>query len=367
MACAPFFLLAAIFYSLYYCWPYMAQLPEHINVAIVDEDRSPLSRHIIMDLRATPKLNVIQVLDNRPTAVDAMKAGTVASVIAIPPNFEKDTLNDIPTAITLVANGAFIVKSRTSMAGVSGPLENIAAKAIAAHLAQYGIPMTELLQSSMQPPDLIIQYMYNTLAGYLNFVVPIVFIIIFQTLMLCGAGMLMNEWFSEPATPMPLLLACKHPLYLFSLQLPILLICFLWVLFIEGAAFALHGVNSFQNICATLTGGIFFSFAVSALGILVGLLFKTSKFVIQAVVTSSIPCVFITGNLYPECNIPIYMRVISWFFPSTPGANCMLRASQAGASVNEIFPIIIHLICLWILYSLISVFLGKKLVNCLKI
>lgn len=40
LACAPFFCFAVFFYSFYYCWPYMEQLPDHLNVVAVDQDNS---------------------------------------------------------------------------------------------------------------------------------------------------------------------------------------------------------------------------------------------------------------------------------------------------------------------------------------
>lgn len=359
IACAPFFLLAILFYAFYYCWPYMAQLPEHLTAAIADEDDSPLSRRLTAALRATPRLNIIRVVADRDTAVALMRAGDVVSVIGIPPGFEKDTLNDVPTALTLVTNGSFIVKARTSMSGASEPLAEVATAAISAHLVQHGAQASALAGAALRPPALVIQPMYNTIAGYLNFAVPIVFVIIFQTLMICGTGMLLNDWFSRPQPPETLRLACAWPRCLAAVQLPVFGLCLFWTLAVEGAIFALHGINSSQNIPATLLVCVFFSFAVTSLGMLVGLGFGASRYVIQAVVTSSIPCVFITGNLFPTQNIPWYMRMLSWLLPSTPGANGMLRASQAGATPNEVYPYLAHLLALGLLYFSLAVLLAR--------
>lgn len=361
LACAPFFLLAIVFYSLYYCWPYMAQLPDHLKVVVADEDQSPLSRRLIMELRATPRLNVTIVTDNREDAVAAMRSGAVASLVGIPADYEKDVLNNVPTAISLVGNGAFIVKYRSTVSGVTGPLEAAAAAAVSSHLAQYGIPLADLELAGRQPPPVVVQYMFNTLAGYLNFVVPIVFIIILQTLMICGTGMLLNYWFNAPETPAILRAVCADFPCLAGAQLAIACLCFFWTIFVEGAAFALHGVNSFQNVGATLATALCFALAVSALGALVGLLFQKSNYVIQAVVTSSIPCVFITGNLFPVQNIPVYMQALSWLFPSTPAADAMLRASQAGATLGEAFPHLLHLLALAAIYLAGAYFVGRRI------
>lgn len=350
ISCAPFYLLALIFYSFYYCWPYAAQLPDHMTTAIVDEDHSPLSRRLIQGLAATPRLNVRFVTDNRQEAISAMKTEEVVAIVGIPPNFERDSMAGIPVGMTLVTNGAFIVRSRSSMAGASGPLSQAAIEAVAAELIHNGIPQTEISSIIRSAPPLIIQSMYNNISGYLNFVVPIVFMIIFQTLMLCGTGMLFHSLFNRKPFPRMLLYAINSPAHLLAIQMSVFCICFFWSLMVEGTIFSLHGINSFQNIPATICMGMALSLAISSLGVLAGLIFRSSFFAIQAIVVTSLPCVFISGNLYPVQNIPVYMRMLSWLFPSTPGSTGMVRASQAGASLSECMPYILHLLALTLLY-----------------
>lgn len=362
-ACAPFFLLALVFYSFYYCWPYAAQLPEHITAAIVDGDDTPLSRRLIRSLAASPRLDVRQVVADPAAAVAAMKEQKVTTIIGIPENFERDALAGLPTAMTLVTNGTFIVKARSSMSGASGPLQEVAGEAIAAQLAANGVPMTGIRRMTMRAPAYVVQNMYNTIGGYLNFVVPIVFMVIFQTLMICGAGMMFNDWFERTPRPEPLRLAMASPVCLFAVQMPVFAICFFWSLATEGVIFYLHGINSFQSVPSTILAGMFYSLAVSSIGVFAGILLGPTRFVIQAVIPSSIPAVFISGNLWPAQNIPFPMRALSWLFPSTPGSWGMLRASQAGACVGEVFPYLMHMLALAALYFLLAVMLAARVRN----
>lgn len=348
MACAPFFLIAVLFYAFYYCWPYMAQLPQHIDAVIVDEDNSPLSLRLCRDLEATPYYNIVQVFRNRPAAILALRQAKATSIIGIPPGFEKDAINGIPTALTLITSGAFIVKAHSAITGASGPLEQVASLAIEAELLERGLPLRQ--SGSGTAPSLLIVPMYNTVSGYLSFAVAIVFVIIFQTIMICGFTMLLNAWFSMPEYPAPLVAALRHPIYLLTLQAPVFCICIFWIFFVEGWAFFWQGINSFQNIPSTILVSIFFAWAVTSLGLLAGLLMKKSRFAIHIFVTSSLPCVFISGNLFPWQDIPIYMRAFAWLLPSTPGVDAMLRASQAGASPELVFPYLMHLLFLGLIY-----------------
>ena len=252
MACAPLFMAAVALYAVYYCWPYMAQLPDHIHCAIVDADGSAASRRLVMELRSTPDLNVLQVTQNRAEAVQAMKAGDVLAIVEIPPHFGRHVTAAVPTAITLTANGAYLVGGRMATAGASGPLEAAARKAVASWLAAQGAGASQLARMERQAPALVTVAAYNTISGYLNFAVPIVFVIVFQTLMCAGLGMLLNDWYMTTPRPAVLSAALASPVAMFCVQMPVFFICLFWTLFTEGPVFYLQGINSFQNIPGTV-------------------------------------------------------------------------------------------------------------------
>lgn len=347
LACAPFFCFAIFFYSFYYCWPYMEQLPDHLNVVAVDQDNSALSRRLTQAMRASPSLQVTQQTTSLPEAENLMRKGGISAILIIPPDFEINTLTNVPTALVLVTNGAFIVKSRGSMSGVGGPLQKIVAASISAHLVEHGVPLSEIARAANNPPSRIVQSMFNTVNGYLNFTVPIVFMIIFQTVFVCGIGMLMNDWFWKKKYPFPLALGARHPMYFLAMYAPFFFLSLFWILFIEGQSFSFHGVNSFKNVPGTIVVSMIYAFAITSLGLLIAAFLKRYRFVVQIVVPSSIPFVFISGNLYPWQNIPWPLQAFGWLSPTTAGAFAMLRVSQAGASLSGVaFPYLTHLLLL---------------------
>ncbi len=90
-----------------------------------------------------------------------------------------------------------------------------------------------------------------------------------------------------------------------------------------------------------------YAFAITSLGLLIAAFLKRYRFVVQIVVPSSIPFVFISGNLYPWQNIPWPLQAFGWLSPTTAGAFAMLRVSQAGASLSGVaFPYLTHLLLL---------------------
>lgn len=349
MACAPFFLAAILVYSFYYCWPYANSLPLHIDCVIADEDNSQLSRLITREFMAVPNYNIIGVFQNRAAAERLMNNNTAEAIIGIPAGFEENLASGVPTALTIVANGAFIVMAKMTMAGGSGPLSQIATATIQRELIRGGIPAASLEKQAATPLVTAVT-MYNTNAGYLSFAIAIIFVVVFQAIMICGFCMLLNDWFLRKTMPGPLRMALRHPACLFAIQLPVFAITLFWCFFMEGWSFAWHEINAFKNPAATVTACVVYSLAISSLAACVGMAFNRSRFAIHAVVLSALPCFFVTGDLYPWQNIPEYIRALAWLFPSTPGVDAILRSSQTGATITEIFPYLLHLLFLACLY-----------------
>lgn len=325
----------------------MAQLPDHLNVVAVDQDQSTLSRRIMTAMEASPNLQVTRQTTDMQEAENLMRKGGISAILIIPPDFEVNTLNNTPTALVLVSNGAFIVKARGSMSGVGGPLQKIVAASISAHLVEHGVPLAEIAKAANNPPSMVVQAMFNTVNGYLNFTVPIVFMIIFQTAMVAGIGMLFNDWFWKKQYPYPLALGARNGAYFIAMYLPFFFITLFWILFIEGQSFSFHGVNAFQNVPGTLIVSAVYAFTITSLGMLLAGVIKRYRFIVQIIVPSSIPLVFISGNLFPWQNIPWPMQALGWLSPTTAGSFAMLRVSQAGASIWGVaFPYVSHLLLL---------------------
>ncbi len=359
ISCAPFFLFAIFFYSLYYCWPYIPQHPDHIKTVIVDLDNTPLSERLAYSLNSVPALKIIGKVNEPAPAKDKLQKGQASTIITIPVNFQKNALNATPTALTLVTNGALIVKARSSLSGLAGPLQQVIEQTVATHLVEHGTPIETIARIQRKSAPLILESMFNTVNGYLNFTVPIVFVIIIQTAIVAGIGMLFNDWFCQIRYPKALTLSFGQPRYFVALCLPFLILCFTWVLLIEGFSFSWHGVNSFQNVISTVLSGMFFSYAVIAFGVLLSVFLKQTKLIVQLVVPTSIPCIFISGNLFPEQNIPLIIRVFSWIFPSTPGVHCLVLSSQTGAGYNACLPSWIHLLTLGSIYFVAAYLITK--------
>ncbi len=127
-----------ILYSFFYPQPYINQVVKTLKVSVVDMDRSDISRKIIFNLKATPKLNVIREDLSMNEAKKALLKGEVKGIILIPNNFKKDlSLLKTPTIFLGADANYFLVYGSVVEGALSGILTTKATIKISNLLLEY--------------------------------------------------------------------------------------------------------------------------------------------------------------------------------------------------------------------------------------
>ena len=86
------FVVAPIFYGVFYPQPYLGQLVRKIPIAVVDDDRTPLSRRLIQALDADEAISVAVRAPALDVAQQALFDRRVFGILEIPPNTEREVL-----------------------------------------------------------------------------------------------------------------------------------------------------------------------------------------------------------------------------------------------------------------------------------
>ena len=75
-------------YGMLYNYMYSPNVLREVPVVVVNESQTPLSRHYIRLLNATPQVRVQVVITNMPEARKRMKETKVVGILSIPANFD---------------------------------------------------------------------------------------------------------------------------------------------------------------------------------------------------------------------------------------------------------------------------------------
>ncbi|MGS0728951.1 ABC transporter permease, partial [Shewanella sp. 0m-11] len=81
-----------LFYSILYPLPYLNEVPTEQQVVVIDHDHSSLSRKLIRDANASPKIEVIAEVGSIDEAKRWIETGRAHGLLVIPADFRQDLL-----------------------------------------------------------------------------------------------------------------------------------------------------------------------------------------------------------------------------------------------------------------------------------
>src|SRR5215472_16943593 len=182
-------IVAPVFYGVFYPQPYLGQLVRKIPIAVVDDDRTVLSRRLIQALDADEAISVAVRAPALDVAQQALFDRRVFGILEIPPDTELEVLKGNKARIPAYVDSAyFLVFNRT--------LQGIAEAAGDTNIADisHGMRMdgaqARLALTTLSPAELLMEPLYNPTGGYASYIVPAAFVLIIQQTLLMGAATL---------------------------------------------------------------------------------------------------------------------------------------------------------------------------------
>ena len=144
----------------------------NVNVAIVDLDRSTVSRRIASHINASEYLSLTRITAEYQIAMDAMEQGGVDVIVQIPAGFERDMAVAKPERISITANAVNATKGGMGMQYI---VQTIARTLVELRGEKSPEKLSELVT---------IQNRYNPTLNYRHYMIPALMIILF--ILVCG-------------------------------------------------------------------------------------------------------------------------------------------------------------------------------------
>ncbi|NAW68497.1 ABC transporter permease [Vibrio sp. V27_P1S3P104] len=322
-----------VFYSFLYPLPYSQQTPRELPITVVNLDKSQTSYQLERMVDATPQVRIVQ---RDPSIEDAKLAflhGDVSGILVIPEHFYKDLLLGKSPTLAYAGDAAYFLVYGTIVEGLAQAGGTLAAKVKISRLIVEGEPLSIALDhvfslKSNQKPA------FNPRMGYIDYVVPAVFVLILHQTLIMAVGLLVgtqkqgNGYWSRVS-----------PLRLILIRSLLFSACYyLLSLYYFGASFSRLGVNTLAQPIDLLC--LLFPFLLSAsfIGIWLGALTPRRELVTVIVLFSSLPLVFSAGFIWPIEALPKPITWLANLFPSTPGIQGFLALNQMGAEWRQIAP-----------------------------
>lgn len=333
-----FFLLVPLAYPLLYAFIYTGEVVREVPAAVVDMNKSTLSREFIRKVDATPDVKIQSHCADMEEAKLLLKESKVYGVIYIPESFSSDINKGIQTQVTLYCDmsGMLYYKAiLTASTEVSLKMN----KAIKAKRA--GNTTNRQDEISATPITYEAVNLFNPQAGYASFLLPAVLILIIQQTLLLGVGLSAgtareNNRFRDLV---PLSRQYQGTLRIVfgksSAYFIIYAIVSAYILCVVPKIFSLVQIAQAGTLAAFILpyvlSCIFFAMTCS-------IFIHHREACMMIYVFTSVPLLFISGVSWPGSAIPEFWRVISWLFPSTFGINGYIAINSMGATLDQVLP-----------------------------
>nr|WP_317404992.1 ABC transporter permease [uncultured Helicobacter sp.] len=338
----------SLFYLFLYPTPYYNDVVAKQKIAILDYDASTSSRELITFFRASPHLEVVEILDNPSKAQEMIESNLIYGLITIPHSFEKHLYQQIPPTLSIMANASYLL--------IYGSIANAATDVISAFNANLKIKIEE---HEILSPRLI--PLFNPSMGYINYTLAPVLIFILHQTLIAGAGIIggtQNQQYNQGirnyyASANPLLIVLSKIFVFFGIYVVLFAFYF-------GFAYEFYGVNVNAHILDFWLFSIAFILSTAAFGVFFGTLLAKRAYSTQIIMLASMPIVFLLGFIWPKAQIAPWASDIIAFLPAYHGINGLLELNQMGAEFSNIWGYFLNLLFLCLLYIGASVWVICK-------
>ena len=329
---------APVLYGFFYPWFYADEVLTRVPVAVVDMDRSSLSRQITRFAEADPRIEVRLVTASEREAQEALWRGEVEGYALIPANLKRSVVRGEEALVRVEGNGAYALLNKAVQYGFAEAVGTVSA-GIEIRKLQAAGQSAQQAAASRNPVQLQMVALFNPTEGYGSFVVPAVALLILQQTLLMGAAMLTGTWVESG----------QHRTRARTWLGRLLALCTLgWVsgLFYFGWIFVLHDYPRGGNPLGALALLACYVPAIAALGALIGLWVGNRERALQVLLFTTLPMAFVAGFSWPVEALPEPLQWLRWLLPSTSGVQASLRLNQLGAPLAAALPQLCALVAL---------------------
>ncbi|OBV38584.1 ABC transporter permease [Janthinobacterium psychrotolerans] len=321
-----------VLYSFFYPLPYTREVVQRVPVAVVDQDRSSMSRQMTRFAMAHPALQVVAVTPELPAAQDLLWRGDVMGVLIIPEGLQTDVLAGRAAQAQVAGNGLYLMLNKVALNGLAEVVGTVSAGIELKRLAA-ATPSSYQAADQRSPIAFDAVPLFNVKEGYGAYVVPGVATLIVQQTLLIGMTMLFGTWYQRKTFPLPR----RRTMGGYAgMLLAFASVVFLNCCYFFGFVFWFQDYPRGGNFGGMVLLLALFSLTEAAFGMLLAMLFRTRERGTQLMIATSMPVLFLAGLTWPVSSMPALLQALRWLLPSTAGIQGFVALNQMGASLHDI-------------------------------
>ena len=330
---------------------------QHVPIAVLDYDRSPVSRAFIQRLTAGDDLDLYAQVASMNEIESMLMRGQIKAALVIAPSFGSDLLSMQGVPIQIIIDGTEPQSGGFALDHMSQRAERFVSDELASRLQAQNISL-----QTLQPIDLRVRTWFNPglkprvdmIPGLISLVLGFPALSVALTLAHEREHGTLEQVLVTPVTRLELLLGKMIPYILVGSANVILipLLAMLWFRIPFNGSFPLFFFLS-----------IIFLFSVLSMGIIIGVFMRTQAAALAlSFLVVFFPGFFLTGIFFPIASMPEEVRLESLALPGTHYAIITRGVFLTGVGLDVLWPYAVMMLGLGLMFTLIAaLFFRKKL------
>ncbi|ATA75105.1 ABC transporter permease [Capnocytophaga canis] len=352
------FFIISIIVAWAYTYVYSYEVTNDVHIAVVDECRTSESRQLIRMINATEQVSVSESPSDFDAARELFYQGKVHGIVVIPRDFSEKIYKKMRPSVSGYYDVAYFIYYKqvykavaTSIAYMNAGIElkGLTAQGISNHQA-----MNTIKAINAQTVTL-----FNPNGGYATFAMPMVYLLIIQTLLLTGIGLLggtqrekkeflQNHYTVRTIRGVIATLLGKAGSYL--------TIALLYITIVLGIIMPFFDIPQRAKLIDVYLFMLPFFLSVAFMGLFLIRFFKHREDAVMTISFTSIPFLILSGISWPVESLPKLLQFLSQFIPSTTAIKGFVSLTQGGVALTDIHDMYLKMWLICLFYFVLCVF-----------
>ncbi|WP_163867281.1 ABC transporter permease [Myxococcus eversor] len=304
---------------------------DHLELAVVDQDRTDLSRELVRQVTAPQEFVVVQDGTSPDEAVGALRRGTAMSVLLIKKGFAEDVKRG-GAQVQLLVDGAD-GNSATQALAKAQALVEMAGRKLGGSIQVAAPPLEARVRTLFNPDARSAMFLVPGLAAYLLAIVAV--LITALTVAREWERGSMEQLFATPVGRLEIVV---------GKLLPYLGIGLLQVLLVLTVGAWVFDVPVRGSLVALSLGSVLFLVGMLGQGLLISVVTRNQVVATQvATMTSVLPSMLLSGFIFPIENLPPPLKLISTLIPARYYVATLRGVLLRGNGLDVLWPQLVAL------------------------
>ena len=298
----------------------------HINVAVVDQDRSSASRRLVQKIGASDYFTLVMVSDRYHESLAQLEAGKVDVIVEVPDQFEASLVDGTPDKMRVTTNGV------NAMKGGLG--------------AQYTVQtilqtLSELIveNGKSAPADaFVVECRYNPTLEYRHYMIPALMVMLLT--LICGFLPALNVVSEKEVGTIEQINVTPVPKFVFILAklLPYWLIGFLVLTVCFILAWLIYGIVPVGHFLLIYFFAVLFVLVMSGFGLVISNYSATMQQSMFVMWFCLLVVILMSGLFTPISSMPEWAQIITIFNPLKYFMEVMRMIYLKGSGFFDLLP-----------------------------